>query len=214
MNHSRLDAARWRSRATEPQRCAFFSFLENINGKSRFACPAVCANGRTGKAGLAGGAGGSSPVSAQSTTKASEITTPIPPKSAPPSRNPESVPFWGNIALIARIRQTPCLFNFLKKLCLRVYVCVRVCVGYADQVVLRLHVASTPSLWYCGWRGDFCEITHSAWFSYRANLFVSEVLDLHRGGGAGSRSSVVLLGEFTGFASNLASRFTDTSSLI
>lgn len=66
----------------------FFSFLENINGKSRFACPAVCANGRTGKAGLAGGAGGSSPVSAQSTTKASEITTPIPPKSAPPPETP------------------------------------------------------------------------------------------------------------------------------
>lgn len=66
---------------------------------------------------------------------------------SPPSRNPESVPFWENIALIARIRQTPCFFNFLKKLCLRVYVCVRVCVGYADQVGLRLHVASTPSLW-------------------------------------------------------------------
>ncbi|KAF1393747.1 hypothetical protein PFLUV_G00019230 [Perca fluviatilis] len=31
--------------------------LENINGKSGFACPVGCANGRTGKAGLAGGAG-------------------------------------------------------------------------------------------------------------------------------------------------------------
>lgn len=64
----------------------FFSFLENINGKSEFACPAVCANGRTGKAGFAGfagGAGGSSPVSAQSTTKASKNTTetPVWPKS-------------------------------------------------------------------------------------------------------------------------------------
>lgn len=46
---------------------------------------------------------------------------------SPPSRNPESVPFWGNIALIARIRQTPCFFNFLKKIvpaCLCVCVCV------------------------------------------------------------------------------------------
>lgn len=67
-------------------RCVFFplfSFLENINGDAGFACPAVCANGRTGKAGLAGGAGGSSPVSAQSTTEASDGSTdaPIPPKS-------------------------------------------------------------------------------------------------------------------------------------
>ncbi|KAK2846913.1 hypothetical protein Q5P01_009912 [Channa striata] len=54
-------AARWRSAALR------FSppFLENINGKSGFACPAVCANGRTGKAGLAGGVGRSSPVSPQ-----------------------------------------------------------------------------------------------------------------------------------------------------
>lgn len=70
----------------EEPRCAFFplfSFLENINGDAGFACPAVCANGRTGKAGLAGGAGGSSPVSAQSTTEASDGSTdaPIPPKS-------------------------------------------------------------------------------------------------------------------------------------
>lgn len=79
---------RWRSRATERRTpvCFFplFSFLENINGDAGFACPAVCANGRTGKAGLAGGAGGSSPVSAQSTTEASDGSTdaPIPPKSA------------------------------------------------------------------------------------------------------------------------------------
>lgn len=53
----------------------FYSSLENINGDSGFACPAACANGRNGKAGLAGGAGGSSPVSAQSTTKASEMNT-------------------------------------------------------------------------------------------------------------------------------------------
>ncbi|KAK2912784.1 hypothetical protein Q8A73_006897 [Channa argus] len=64
-----LSTARWRSAAPETRRCAFFpSFLENINGKSEFACPAVCANGRTGKAGLAGGVGGSNPATHSSTS--------------------------------------------------------------------------------------------------------------------------------------------------
>lgn len=54
-------------------RGAFYSFLENINGNGGFACPVVCANGRVGKAGPAGGAGRSSPVSAQSTSKASDV---------------------------------------------------------------------------------------------------------------------------------------------
>ncbi|CAB1414371.1 unnamed protein product [Pleuronectes platessa] len=62
--HSSLVTTRWRSGAPDTNPCVFFLhfFLENINGKSGFACPAACANGRTGKAGLAGGAGGSNPV--------------------------------------------------------------------------------------------------------------------------------------------------------
>lgn len=87
-----------------------------------------------------------------------------------------------------------------------VFVFTRVC-------ALRLGCFAAPhrlhtTLPQCGWEG-FCEITRCRLF-WCVISFLSGVLDLLRGG-AGSRSSVVLLGEFTVSPSNLASLFTDSS---
>lgn len=141
---SQQSTARWRSGAPDTERCALFLFWKNINGKSEFACPAVCANGRTGKAGLAGGVGGRSPVSAQSTTKASENTT--------------ETPVWRKSPLKRRVG--PFFFFFVCKSevgsLFYLYLCVCVCAHRPGWFAAphRLHT----SLSQCGWR-RFCEIT-------------------------------------------------------
>ncbi len=90
-------------------------------------------------------------------------------------------------------------------------VCVRVCVC-GDQVDLRLHIASTHRF-HSADEEDFFWRNYQLQITLVCNIFLSGVLDLHRGG-AGSRSAVVLLGELTGFPSNPASLFTDTSRVI
>lgn len=78
---------------------------------------------------------------------------------------------------------------------------------------LRLHIVSTHRF-HSADEEDFVKLLLRLQILLLLyNTFLSGVLDLHRGG-AGSRSSVVLLGEFPGFPSNLACLFTDTSRLV
>lgn len=147
---------------------------------------------------VSGWSRGSSPVSAQSTSKASEGTT--------------DTPIRPEISLKSLFLKTFFYFESSVHSRARTHVFVCVCaqktgLNWSRQIAfiaVFLTVRMRKILWNC--RAQVllvCDIYIS----------VAQVLDLHRGG-AGSRSTVVLLGEFTGFPSNLASLFTDTSRFI
>ena len=119
--HSSVNPTRWRSGAPEEE--LLFILSENINGNSGFACPAVCANGRS-EGWVSGWSRGSSPVYTQSTTKASESTTDTPNPPKPPLTFAVCAPFI--------------VFSV---------VCVHVCMWAPSRFPLRLHIASLPQ---CG----------------------------------------------------------------
>lgn len=172
------DAARWRSGATKTEPCLFSIFFPGKHQWEEW----ICMSGRLcqwvhWEGWVSGWSRGSSPVSAQSTTKASEITTDT--SFYPTSDLKPTFLFW-----------FPCVRS---DLCwIPLYSCVGECVR-ADQVDLRLNIASTHRLHSAD--EDLVKLEIADYSLLQYTLW-SAVLDLQRGG-EGSRSSVVLLGELS-----------------